>query len=97
MTFPGFNAQTSLYRSSEAYCGASAGWGDPRHQTVRLTADSCTCTSPSCTWQCPAPDPCEGCARLTGCAGLLCYCRCYGGIAIEVGSSQSHPCGWVCT
>ena len=70
MMTPGFSAETSLYRSSLAYyqLAIAAGSGP---QPVRLAQDSCTCTSPDCTWSCPPPDPCAG---LSGCALRRCIC-----------------------
>lgn len=46
---------------------AAGSWPQP----VRLAQDSCTCTSPDCTWWCPPPDPCAG---LRGCALRRCIC-----------------------
>ena len=42
MMMPGFSAETSLYRSSLAYCQLAIAAGS-RHQAVRPALDSCTC------------------------------------------------------
>src|SRR5262249_13014725 len=106
MITPGMTAEASLYRSNLAYstrttCGP-AYW----RNAVMVAADSCQCTSPSCTWSCPPPttDPCAHCGPQTCnpkvpgcCATILCRCVCEGGIPIHVRPSPQAPCGFVCT
>jgi hypothetical protein len=84
MMTPGFSAETSLYRSSLTYyaLGVFAG-SEP--QSVRAAQDSCTCTSPDCTWSCPPPDPCAG---LSGCALRRCICTHEPGCRLV---HDSHP------
>jgi hypothetical protein len=52
MTLPGFQASASLYGSTNIYWAAAA-----FHQAgaITLAQDTCTCTSPSCSWTCPPP------------------------------------------
>jgi hypothetical protein len=92
MMMPGFSAETSLYRSSLAYyqLAIAAGSG---HQAVRPALDSCTCTSPNCTWSCPPPPPPE-CAGLTGCA--LKRCECTLDPTCEIRHSAAPPCFFQC-
>jgi hypothetical protein len=53
MTIPGFYASASFYGGTNVYRAAtlqrSAG-------AITPAQGSCTCTSPTCTWQCPTPD-----------------------------------------
>jgi hypothetical protein len=88
---PGFGAETSVYGSSLTYytLGVSMGF---EHQPVRPAQDSCTCTSPNCTWSCPPPpDPCAG---LTGCA--LRRCLCSQEPTCKVVHSAAPPCFFQC-
>jgi hypothetical protein len=99
---PGMSAETSLYRSNLVYRTEAATGPAYQRNNVSLAADSCQCTSPNCTWQCPAtpaPDPCHSrCQELQGCPRIKCYCLCGGGIWTWVGYENSeHPCGYVCT
>ena len=73
MMTPGFSAETSLYRSSLTYYARGVFAGS-EHQSVRAAQDSCTCTSPNCTWSCPPPPPPDPCAGLSGCALRRCIC-----------------------
>jgi hypothetical protein len=93
MMTPGFSAETSLYRSSLAYYQLAIAAGAGPHP-VRLAQDSCTCTSPNCTWSCPPPPPPDPCAGLSGCALRRCICRNEGGCRI-VGDSHP-PCFFHC-
>jgi len=100
MMVPGMSAEASLYRSNLVYRNETVGTGyNPG--TVSLAADTCQCTSPKCTWQCPIPappDPCQGrCQGLEGCAAFECSCVCHGGIWTWVGDNVGQPCGYVCT
>jgi hypothetical protein len=90
MMTPGFSAETSLYQSGLTYYGLGIAAGSA-HQSVRPAQDSCTCTSPDCTWSCPPPDPCD-----TKCGGISdrckrndCYCACLGG---KIQRDQRPPC-----
>jgi hypothetical protein len=58
MTLPGFNAETTLYRSSLAYWGVGAGGLGHRDNALAPAVLS-------------FPDPC---ARFSGCAKARCYC-----------------------
>ena len=77
--FPGMTAEASLYRSKLVY-RAQAGSG-PAFQpnNVNLASESCQCTSPNCTWQCPPPPPPppDPCAHLGGV--MKCRCQCLHG------------------
>ena len=68
---PLFNADSSLYQSGLAYYGVAAA-AEYGYQPVRPAANTCTCTSPACTWSCPVVGPCD---HLTGCARARCQCR----------------------
>jgi hypothetical protein len=74
MTLPGFNAEASFYGSSLQYFGLAAAQATRIESFLGLAADSCVCTSPNCTWSCPAPPPPD--CTTTGCRrGLVC-CDC---------------------
>ena len=73
MMTSGFSGEMSLYQSSLAYCQFAIA-ADHEHQLVRPAQDSCTCTSPNCTWSCPPPPPPDPCAGLSGCALRRCIC-----------------------
>jgi len=90
MMMPGFSAETSLYRSSLAYYQFAV-TVDSGPQMVQPAQDSCTCTSPNCTWQCPLPDPCAG---LRGCA--LARCECRQDESCRVVSDPHPPCFFRC-
>jgi hypothetical protein len=100
MMLPGMSAEASLYRSNLAYLHAATRAGDSQGN-LSLAADSCQCTSPKCTWQCPTPtppDPCHSrCQGLQGCARFQCYCSCDLGIWTWVGNVPSACNGYVCT
>ena len=76
MMFPGFTAETSLYRVGSSYRGAAAASGARFGQHLTPAADSCVCTSPNCQWSCPVTTPPD--CTTTGCRpGLVC-CDCVG-------------------
>jgi hypothetical protein len=50
MKLPGFRASASLYASTNDY---RAGAFQQAGGVITLAQDSCSCTSPQCTWSCP--------------------------------------------
>jgi hypothetical protein len=91
---PGFSAETSLYRSSLAYYQLAFAPGSG-HQLVSPAQDSCTCTSPNCTWSCPPPPPPDPCAGLRGCALSRCLCQNEDGCRV-VSDPHRPPCFFHC-
>jgi hypothetical protein len=104
MSMPGMTAEASLYRSNVAYGAKPASGAGTGRYPVRLAQDSCTCTSPNCTWSCPGPPPppvcpypqCRG-LRPGSCPWLRCCCIQGGGDWVWVGHFPGSPCGYVCT
>jgi len=98
---PAMTAEASLYPSQLVYRARAATGLANQSSYVNLAADSCQCTSPTCTWQCPtppAPDPCHSrCQGLQGCARFKCDCLCDRGIWTWVGNVPSACDGYVCT
>jgi hypothetical protein len=64
MKLPGFQASASLYGSTNNYRAAAF---RQMGGAITLAQDSCTCTSPNCTWSCPTPPTCQ--AGQTDCGG----------------------------
>jgi len=74
MTLPGFNAEAGFYSSGLSYSSVAVAQAIYTEAALRPAADSCICTSPNCTWSCPAPPPPD--CTTTGCRrGLVC-CDC---------------------
>ena len=74
MTLPGFNAEASFYSSGLSYSSVAVAQAIYTEAALRPAADSCICTSPNCTWSCPAPPPPD--CTTTGCPpGQIC-CDC---------------------
>jgi hypothetical protein len=103
MTLPGFNAETSLYKTSVHYRlkGTSVQAGGIMPQLCgpcfRDSTGACVknCTFPcspsacqdDCTIQCPQ------CNGFVGCARLACCCLCLGG---SLGPDPTSPCHFRC-
>jgi hypothetical protein len=96
MNIPGFTADSSLDPSHVHFYTVGAGPIEYQATGVMLAADSCSCTSPTCTWSCPTTtDPCVvECAPLRGCAKYRCLCTCSGNGTIE--PSPHSFCGFKC-
>jgi hypothetical protein len=98
MKLPGFTAEAAIYRAMSNYRPSGLTHKSSAVGGSIILAGTCTCTDPSCTWTCPAPqppNPCTRCEPLSGCAKLECLCICEGGIPVHVDSPTR--CGWVCT
>jgi hypothetical protein len=99
MTLPLFSAAASIYNRIapiHVLYQAKATSGLSNRRGVGLATDTCQCTSPNCTWTCPAPDPClQLCGKIANpCARKRCVCTCNGGVPV---SAPGIPCGFVCT
>jgi len=65
MKIPGFNAESSIYRTQGSY-RSIGNWGAPLTTERSVSAAQ---IDPECSW----------CRHLWGCQRLRCYCTCSGG------------------